>query len=138
MRKGTLATVAKTSGTIGQCGTKTSFKLCLNKERSDTKDGDVSVTDRGVQPTHRPQRHISSFCALQQTRSRTHSFSCVTQAVETYHCAIIKKNVIFSHGDLHPSLAWRHSCTSQTPPSSSRQTNRPTSQIAMTRERTLA
>ena len=46
MRKGTLATVAKTSGTIGQCGSKTSFKLCSNKEGSGTKDDDFSVTHR--------------------------------------------------------------------------------------------
>ena len=70
---------------------------------------------QGVQTVHRPQRHITKDCALQHTRLRTHSFSCVAQAVELHLCAIKRTSSVITatcihrwHAHIH-ALHRRHS-----------------------------
>ena len=89
---------------------------------------------RGVRTIHRPQRHNSSVCALEH--GHTLSIFLAWLKPSRFILAPQKESHLYSRSDLHPSLAWTHSCTTQTQLSTWTQSSRPMSPIAVTRQRT--
>ena len=110
------------------------FLKFSNKEGSATKDSNLSVTDgRCEQYTV----HNGTNPAFAHFSTVTHSlFFLRGSSHQGSSWRLKKKRVICSRSDLHPSLAWTHSCTTQTQLSTWTQSSRPMSPIAVTRQRT--